>query len=435
MGWDNDHLYEFSYQKQRLKLSEFITEPLLPFSLNPREPAKPSEDTFLFDWFMRVGKKIEYWYDFGDDWKHELWFEKRLPHDESQILPICLEGEMNCPPEDCGGIWGFYQWIETAKQNPGGDERDYDDAFSYYFQSYDPTYFNLAEINGLLEEEEFDEYSQMEQLVAEMVNMTEPTPVNTLFQYYKIDDNKQNRENFTSLVCDRNSVIWDEEKDKLYPVGYLLKHFKIHIEPTALEIEKGILIQGNRFFPFDNGYLEIDFIKLLYHYKAMEIKTMSFLWKEIEAYYPLSGTNARPWGNQGEEPPLEPDQEVTLEVWDLKEYYQKTHLRPGGSIILKLEDFFPFVFSMKYIPAKKMKKQEATIAALDRELEESLRKILKQEHSFPGVAKQLLFAIYQMGVKPGRVAGSSLDVLIDKSENITCVTLPENGDSVLQLKE
>jgi hypothetical protein len=58
-----------------------------------------------------------YEYDFGDGWKHDLELEKIVERKPDQQYPYCLEGELYCPPEDCGGIPGFYEMLKVLKNS------------------------------------------------------------------------------------------------------------------------------------------------------------------------------------------------------------------------------------------------------------------------------------------------------------------------------
>ena len=49
--------------------------------------------------------QIEYVYDFGDDWIHEIRLEERT--NALMSVARCLDGEGMAPPEDCGGIGGY----------------------------------------------------------------------------------------------------------------------------------------------------------------------------------------------------------------------------------------------------------------------------------------------------------------------------------------
>ena len=50
---------------------------------------------------------MDYSYDFGDGWVHEIQLEKILPREKDTSYPLCIDGKRACPPEDCGGVWGY----------------------------------------------------------------------------------------------------------------------------------------------------------------------------------------------------------------------------------------------------------------------------------------------------------------------------------------
>jgi Plasmid pRiA4b ORF-3-like protein len=52
-----------------------------------------------------------YTYDFDDSWGHQIVVEKRLAAEPGRAYPACLTGERHGPPEDCGGIPGFYNLL------------------------------------------------------------------------------------------------------------------------------------------------------------------------------------------------------------------------------------------------------------------------------------------------------------------------------------
>ncbi|MEJ3744033.1 plasmid pRiA4b ORF-3 family protein [Actinomycetes bacterium KLBMP 9797] len=67
--------------------------------------------------------KIIYTYDFGDDWEHEIVVEKVLDRDPAAAYPRCTGGRRAAPPEDCGGVWGYANLIDTLA-NPDDPEHD-----------------------------------------------------------------------------------------------------------------------------------------------------------------------------------------------------------------------------------------------------------------------------------------------------------------------
>lgn len=59
-----------------------------------------------------VGDRIEYTYDLGDSWTHEIVVEKALEREPQAQYPRCVGGRRAAPPEDCGGIWGYEELLE-----------------------------------------------------------------------------------------------------------------------------------------------------------------------------------------------------------------------------------------------------------------------------------------------------------------------------------
>ncbi|MDW7709497.1 MAG: plasmid pRiA4b ORF-3 family protein [Deferrisomatales bacterium] len=69
-----------------------------------------------------VKDKFTYLYDFGDGWEHTILVEKILAPAPATALPTCVAGKRACPPEDCGGVWGYAELLEVPA-DPGHPER------------------------------------------------------------------------------------------------------------------------------------------------------------------------------------------------------------------------------------------------------------------------------------------------------------------------
>ena len=101
----------------------------------------------ISDLLKKEKEKIVYEFDFGDGWEHDVLLEKILPGDEKFKFPICLAGKMACPPEDCGGVWGYADLLEILK-NPKHEE--YDSYMEWLGGEFDPEYFDKDEVNKML---------------------------------------------------------------------------------------------------------------------------------------------------------------------------------------------------------------------------------------------------------------------------------------------
>ena len=69
--------------------------------------------------FKKENQKFSYIYDFGDTWEHAITLEKIKP--EKTAIADCIAGKGACPPEDCGGSWGYANLLEILK-NPANPE-------------------------------------------------------------------------------------------------------------------------------------------------------------------------------------------------------------------------------------------------------------------------------------------------------------------------
>lgn len=108
--WMNSHLWEFSdgNRPTNLRIGP-------PNSWEEDPDLLMAEEVQLKAVFPKLHKQIGYLYDFGDSWQHIVQWEKTV--EESLLMPVCLAGKGNCPPDDCGGVWGYYDMVE-AINNP-----------------------------------------------------------------------------------------------------------------------------------------------------------------------------------------------------------------------------------------------------------------------------------------------------------------------------
>ena len=135
MGWTDSHLHQF------IANQVFYGIPDDDFELEMEDETKYKLSQLL----KKEKDTITYEYDFGDSWEHKILLEKIFPFDTKTVLPVCIKGKRACPPEDCGGIWGYEELLETIS-NP--KHPDHEDMLKWLGGELDPEEFDLEEING-----------------------------------------------------------------------------------------------------------------------------------------------------------------------------------------------------------------------------------------------------------------------------------------------
>jgi hypothetical protein len=140
IGWTNSHLHQFILRNRRFG---DVTMP------DAEELALEDERKVRLDALLGEKQCIEYEYDFGDAWRHEVKVEKTLEFDARLSYPLCVGGARACPPEDCGGAGGYEHLLEVLQ-----DEKDpeYDDTITWVGGYFDPEGFDANRTNARLRE-------------------------------------------------------------------------------------------------------------------------------------------------------------------------------------------------------------------------------------------------------------------------------------------
>ena len=141
MGWDNAHLHQFTVGRT------YYSDPLFELD-DALGDVNDSTRTTLRQVAPAEKAKFTYEYDFGDSWEHEILVERIVPPEPGARYPVCLTGRRACPPEDCGGIWGYAALLETI-QNPDDPERE--EMLDWLGGAFDPEAFDLEAVNQALQ--------------------------------------------------------------------------------------------------------------------------------------------------------------------------------------------------------------------------------------------------------------------------------------------
>jgi hypothetical protein len=138
MGWEDAHLHQF------MAHGFYYGTPHPDFGFE----VKNEQHVSLQQVVSRAKDKLIYEYDFGDSWEHELLVEKILPLEAGQPYPVCLTGKRACPPEDCGGIWGYASLLEAIRDP---EHPEHEEMVDWVGGELDPEAFDLDEVNRELQ--------------------------------------------------------------------------------------------------------------------------------------------------------------------------------------------------------------------------------------------------------------------------------------------
>jgi hypothetical protein len=100
---------------------------------------------------MRAGDRLAYWYDFGDDWWHDIIVESLDRADPALTYPRCVNGRRAAPPEDSGGPWGFVELMRALSDEKHPEHEMYLDWMEQIGEvAYDPERLDLDATNEAL---------------------------------------------------------------------------------------------------------------------------------------------------------------------------------------------------------------------------------------------------------------------------------------------
>jgi Plasmid pRiA4b ORF-3-like protein len=135
MGWHDTHLHAFDIGGEQFGDRDSVDD-------------VADENRVTLNGLLRSAVvRFAYTYDFGDNWEHTVVFEKSEAAAAGDAYPLCVAGRRNCPPEDCGGAWGYQHLLEVLADptNP-----DYAEQSEWVGEDFSPDAFDIDTVNAVL---------------------------------------------------------------------------------------------------------------------------------------------------------------------------------------------------------------------------------------------------------------------------------------------
>jgi len=139
MGWTNSHLHTFTAG------GVLYADPSPEWEIEVKDERRVRLQLIA----REEGEAFVYEYDMGDSWRHQVLVEEVRWGDSDG--PVCLAGERACPPEDCGGVQGYYETLEILR-NPRHEEYEHTRTWieSMTGGPFDPDAFDLNAVKAAL---------------------------------------------------------------------------------------------------------------------------------------------------------------------------------------------------------------------------------------------------------------------------------------------
>jgi len=130
VGWFDCHLWRFMIGGQSYG-------PPMPENWGDAAP-RDATKVRLRDVLEPGTTLINYLYDFGDSWEHRLTVTDIRQGDAAVSYPHYVGGEWAGPPEDCGGIPGFYAMLDALADPKHPEHAD----VAEWLDEYDPKHID-----------------------------------------------------------------------------------------------------------------------------------------------------------------------------------------------------------------------------------------------------------------------------------------------------
>jgi hypothetical protein len=126
LGWTDSHLHQFSLGDPQVHWP--VERYLTAFDIEEGDNGIAEADVRLDEVLQAIGDELRYTYDFGDGWTHLLRLDALRPRSGQDPPAALLDGGRACPPEDCGGPYGYSEVLDLAGRAAGGQHLDPEDA-------------------------------------------------------------------------------------------------------------------------------------------------------------------------------------------------------------------------------------------------------------------------------------------------------------------
>ncbi len=153
MGWEDCHLHQFCKNGVCFKSTRDMENDKMFADWGNRFMNRDANTVALCHVLQEKGDRMKFEYDFGDSWEHDVWVKGVREYSAEEKPDVrLLKGKGACPPEDCGGVWGYGYLLEILqKKRKTAEDKERLDWYGMD-KHFEPEAFDLEEMQGYIED-------------------------------------------------------------------------------------------------------------------------------------------------------------------------------------------------------------------------------------------------------------------------------------------
>ncbi len=225
---------------------------------------------------------------------------------------------------------------------------------------------------------------------------------------------------------DANDNLFKDADENVYVIrSKFFAARKFIITPSELEIENNILFPGHRFCTFCAGKIFPSEITLLYKNSKNRLKTREFTHEvtELMPYHIFLGSEqifdyfiAEHPVNMALLDEKTSQRSVTLNVFDLEEFYKNNDFTSGDALLLTIKDWTEGIFCFSYLSGSE--RRNSKVKTWINELGRAVEMVIDRFEAYLEIPDQLRWAFFMGDDLLWGEAAGSLDEFYTNSDRI-----------------
>lgn len=172
--------------------------------------------------------------------------------------------------------------------------------------------------------------------------------------------------------CRRENYFYDGKHYYRKSAFYRGASFLIY--PTMEEVNRNLLIPGDRWHPFCPLYLHPWELKLIFSKAVIPLKRINYPLSALKSYHKLMGR--RIYLPSLIDSFYEADDKINMPVLDMTAFYEKFNFHLGDAVRIKVLDYLHGVYKPEYVSRGELEEENSHFTEWQKLMEESMMKVI-----------------------------------------------------------